>query len=62
MMEKEKNYRDGKIVIGNIQIGNSAHIIEIDENVWEEDLEHIRVKYYYAANKKDLIVEWEIKN
>ena len=51
--------RMGKIIIGNTQIGNTANIIKIDDNVWEEDLGHVYVKYSYDKNGKDLIIEWE---
>lgn len=57
MEEKEK--REGKLFVGNTQIGASYVIYEIDDNVWEEDLGHVYVKYYYDKNGKDLIVEWE---
>lgn len=54
-----KELRQGKIMVGDTQIGNSPVIYEIDDNVWEEDLGHIYVKYSYDKNGKDLIVEWE---
>jgi len=53
--------RQGKIMIGNTQIVNSANIVETDDNVWEEDLGHIFVKYTYTNKGKDLIIEWEEK-
>ncbi len=54
-----KELRQGKIMVGDTQIGNSPVIYEIDDNVWEEDLGHVYVKYSYDKNGKDLIVEWE---
>ena len=52
-----KELRQGKIMVGDTQIGNSPVIYEIDDNVWEEDLGHVYVKYSYDKNGKDLIVE-----
>jgi hypothetical protein len=54
-----KELRQGKIMVGDTQIGNSPVIYGIDDNVWEEDLGHVYVKYSYDKNGKDLIVEWE---
>ena len=54
-----KELRQGKIMVGDTQIGNSPVIYEIDDNVWEEDLGHVYIKYSYDKNGKDLIVEWE---
>ena len=54
-----KELRQGKIMVGDTQIGNSPVIYEIDDNVWEEALGHVYVKYSYEKKGKDLIVEWE---
>lgn len=58
---KENNKKEIKIQIVNTEIGHSACIVETGPNEWEEDLGHIKVKYSYAKNKKDLIVEWKKK-
>ena len=54
-----KELRQGKIMVGDTQIGNSPVIYEIDDNVLEEALGYVYVKYSYDKNGKDLIVEWE---
>lgn len=58
---KENNVEKIRIQLGNTEIGHSACIVETGSNEWEEDLGHIKIKYSYAKNKKDLIVEWEKK-
>ena len=56
---EDREVRKGKLFVENTQIGTSYVIYEIDDNVWEEDLGHVYVKYSYDKNGKDLIVEWE---
>lgn len=58
---EEIEKREGKLFVGNTQIGSSYVIYKIDDNIWEEDLGHVYVKYYYDKNGKDLIIEWEDK-
>ena len=42
---EDREVRKGKLFVENTQIGTSYVIYEIDDNVWEEDLGHIYVKY-----------------
>lgn len=61
-IEERNELKKSKMHIGDTEIGHSACIVETGPNKWEEDLGYIKIKYSYAKNKRDLIVEWERKS
>ena len=54
----KNSFRKGLVIIGNTQIGNSANIKKTGDNMYEEELGDLVIKYYYD-NEKNLIADWK---